>query len=116
MAETSLARVVASWDERAGAYLDLSQRYPLFDVFADRLIGALPSDFAGVVVDVGAGAGLLGKRLLAQRPEARAVLAEPSSKMLALAVLETAHFRPRVRSLGASFDEIPTDVTFDAAL
>ena len=44
--------VIESWDERARAYRDLVERYEVFGALAERLVAALPSDFAGPALDL----------------------------------------------------------------
>lgn len=82
--------VIRSWRARAGAYLALTRRWPLFARLADRLVDALPPGFAGHAVDLGGGAGLVSRRILARHPAARVTLVDPAPEMIALAEREAA--------------------------
>ncbi len=82
--------VIRSWRARAEAYLALTRRWPLFAALADRLTDALPPGFSGHAVDLGGGAGLVSRRILARHPAARVTLIDPAPEMIALAEREAA--------------------------
>jgi SAM-dependent methyltransferase len=84
------------WSARAAAYDRLCRRWDIFTRLSSRLVDSLPADLRGRVLDIGAGTGLTSELLLARRPEAEAVLVEPSQEMLALA-------REHLRGRGARF-------------
>ena len=85
--------LIESWHQRARAYRDLTDAYPIFAGLADRLVEALELGSAergltqsrsdASIVDLGAGSGLLSERVLAARPRARLLLLEPAEAALA---------------------------------
>lgn len=85
MSVSDRAETIASWEDRARAYHDLTERWPLFGAVAGRLVDQLPEGFSGTALDLGAGAGLLSALVLERFPGARSVLVEPAPAMLAIA-------------------------------
>lgn len=79
-------QIIDSWQERARAYQELTERWSIFGRLAERLIDLLPSPLEGPVIDLAAGAGLLSARLLQRHPQAQVYLVEPAEAMLELAV------------------------------
>ena len=79
-------QIIDSWQERARAYQELTDRWSIFGRLAERLIDLLPSPVEGPVIDLAAGAGLLSARLLQRHPQAQVYLVEPAEAMLELAV------------------------------
>ena len=79
-------QIIDSWQERARAYQELTERWSIFGRLAERLIDLLPSPVEGPLIDLAAGAGLLSARLLHRHPQAQVYLVEPAEAMLELAV------------------------------
>ena len=79
-------QIIDSWQERARAYQELTDRWSIFGRLAERLIDLLPSPVEGPIIDLAAGAGLLSARLLHRHPQAQVYLVEPAEAMLELAV------------------------------
>lgn len=76
---------------------------------AMMLAAAVPSGFAGLVADLGAGAGAAGLAVIARCPEARALLVEKSPDMAAYAQLTLAH--PDNAALAGRASVLSADVT-----
>jgi len=103
-----------SWGPRAAAYDALTRRHPLLGAVADRLLELVPAD-ARVVLDVGAGAGLVSGKLLARDPAPAVHLTDPTAEMIALAKRRLGDRLASARELGAEeLDADPTPV--DAAV
>ena len=77
--------VILSWHERAHAYHQLIERWPIFTNMANRLLDYLPDDFNGHALDIAGGSGLVAKRLLEIFPDAQVTLVEPAENMRILA-------------------------------
>lgn len=103
-----------SWGPRAEAYDALTRRHPLLGAVAGRLLELIPAD-ARVILDVGAGAGLVSERLLERDPAPSVHLTDPAAEMVALARLRLGDRLASARVLEAEgLDEDPTPV--DAAV
>ena len=76
---------VRVWEARAPAYDRLCRRWEIFSQLSNHLIDLLPASLQGPVLDIGAGAGLTSKILLARYPYCQAILIEPSEAMLDIA-------------------------------
>jgi trans-aconitate methyltransferase len=83
--EPTQDEVIQSWHDRAHAYDNLIQRWPIFTELVRRLLEFLPNKFDGHALDIGGGSGLLTEQLLEKCPNAHITLVEPANEMRALA-------------------------------
>jgi SAM-dependent methyltransferase len=84
-------KIVALWSERAWAYNQLIEDWPIFTDLADRLVDMIDAPRMESVLDLGAGTGLLAQRVLDMYPKTEVHIMEPSEAMLALAERRLGH-------------------------
>jgi len=106
--------IIQSWHERAGAYDQLIQRWPIFNNMVSRLLEFLPNDFDGHALDIAAGTGLLAKQLLEKHPNASVTAIEPAGDMRSLAKRALGNSIEIINSTSDSLDKL--GITADAAL
>ena len=93
-------QTVANWSAKAEAYERLSQRWEIFRKLSQRLVGMLPVEMRGTVLDIGGGAGLTSEILLARFPDCESILIEPAKNMLDIARRKLAGQRVRLLNMG----------------
>ncbi len=114
LAELTQDEIIRSWHDRAFAYHELIERWPIFTDMVNRLLKYIPKDFQGHALDIAGGSGLLSKHLLEKHPAARVTLAEPAENMRALALRDLGN---RIDIIDATSDSLDDhDITADAAL
>ena len=110
----SQKKIISLWSERAFAYSELVQAWPLFSDMADRLVEMVESPLMESVLDLGAGTGLLARRLLDVYPNAEVSLVEPSEAMLSLAERDLG---PKVDYIQATAEgPLPEDLLVSSVL